>query len=168
MFLLHYKPTRLWNWNWFWLKAVGYRSVNLFTTALLFMFILVGIITQTIIKSIRMITYSLSTSTRITVILCNAIILLMYCNDYLTLPLACTVLWLIYTMQWKSLPFCKALWYYLWTASIECPLLGIIIVTKWLLLILSKLNFMIITPDDLICQDMLMHSTPYQSEENDY
>ena len=34
MFLLHYKPTQLWNWKWFWLKAVGYRSVNLFTTAL--------------------------------------------------------------------------------------------------------------------------------------
>ena len=35
MFLLHYKPTRLWNWKRFWQKAVGYRSVNLSTTALL-------------------------------------------------------------------------------------------------------------------------------------
>ena len=36
LFLLHYKPTRLWNRKRFWLKAVGsvYRSVNLFTTAL--------------------------------------------------------------------------------------------------------------------------------------
>ena len=36
MFLLHYKPKRIWNWKQFWLKAVGYRSVNLFTTALIF------------------------------------------------------------------------------------------------------------------------------------
>ena len=34
MFLLHYKPTRLWNWKRFWLKAIGYRSVNLFRTVL--------------------------------------------------------------------------------------------------------------------------------------
>ena len=37
IFLLHYEPKRLRNWKRFWLETVGYRSVNLFTTALIIM-----------------------------------------------------------------------------------------------------------------------------------